>query len=53
MPTTSCYLHLEGACLAWGSPSPCAGLVGLARAFPLLPLAGPSGVCAFNETVWL
>lgn len=23
------------------------------QALPLLPLAGPSGVCAFNETVWL
>lgn len=36
-----------------GLPLPRTRLAGLARALPFLPLAGPSGVCAFNETVWL
>ena len=53
MPTTPCHAHLVGASLAWGSPFPCTSLAGLAQAVPFLALAGPSGVCAFNETVWL
>ena len=50
--STSHHLHLVEASLARGSlPMHQPGRA--ARAIPFLPLAGPSGVCAFNETVWL
>ena len=50
--STSHHLHLMEASLARGSlPMHQPGRA--ARAVPFLPLAGPSGVCAFNETVWL
>lgn len=55
MSTMTHHSHQVGASLAWGSPF-CAvrrPWQGWSPALPLLPLAGPSGVCAFNETVWL